>query len=196
MICILVSSKLSGTIQSAMLAKDMVEYDHIYIVDSLAATCPNRFLADHAVRRANEGADARTILTELEALKGRVRIVAVVDTLEYLCKGGRLSRTAAVIGEMAKVKPIVTVRDGEVAVAGKCLGRNKAASTMLKMIGEQEIDPAFPVYTLYSYGTENCEQFEERLQAAGYQAKERVQIGATVGTHIGPGAYGAAFVEK
>lgn len=195
-ICILLSSKLSGTCQSAVLAKNIVDYENIYIVDSLAATHMNRVLADYAMKRAAEGAEAKTITEELDLLKKRVKVVAVVDTLEYLYKGGRLSRTTAVLGEVARIKPMITINDGEVAVIGKCMGKNKAISMLLKNVQERNIDPDYPVYSLYTYGTENCEIFEERLHGAGYETAERLQIGASIGTHIGPGAYGVVFVEK
>lgn len=195
-VAILLSSKLSGTFQSAALAKEIVEYDKIYLVDSLSATHCNRILAEFALKRVQEGASASEIAVELEELRGRLRIVAAVDTLEYLYKGGRLSRTAAMIGEMAKIKPLITLTEGEVAVFGKCLGKNKAISMLLKQIGECKIDENFPVYTLFTHGTDNCAVFEERLKEAGYEPADRLQLGATIGTHIGPGAYGFLFVEK
>lgn len=195
-ICILLSSKLSGTCQSAVLAQNIVDYDRIYLVDSLAATYMNRILADFAVKRVAEGAAAELIVSELEKLKSRIRIFAVVDTLEYLYKGGRLSKAAAVIGEMARIKPMITVSEGEVSVTGKCLGKNKAISALLKNVQEREIDTEFPVYSLYTYGTDNCEILEERLRTSGCELTERLQLGATIGTHIGPGAFGLLFVEK
>ena len=126
LICILLSSKLSGTYQSATLAKNIVEYDKIYLIDSLTATHGIRLLADHAQELAKEGKTAEEIVAALEETKSKIKILAVVDTLEYLCKGGRVSRTTAAIGEMAKVKPMITVAEGEVAVVGKSLGKNKA----------------------------------------------------------------------
>jgi fatty acid-binding protein DegV len=97
---------------------------------------------------------------------------------------------------MAKVKPMITVADGEVAVIGKSLGKNKAIGNLLKALEECEVDEIFPIYSVSTFGTENCEAFETRLTAAGYQFKERVQIGATIGTHVGPGAFGMIFVKK
>ena len=97
-ICILLSSALSGTCQSAHLAKSMVKYDNIYIVDSLSATHVIRFLADKADKMRKEGHTASEIVAVLEDLKGRAKVIAAVDTLEYLCRGGRVSRTVATIG--------------------------------------------------------------------------------------------------
>ena len=196
LICILLSSKLSGTYQSATLAKSIVEYDNIYLVDSLGATHMIRLMADHAKELAEAGKSAEEIVEVLEAMKGKIKVLAVVDTLEYLCKGGRVSKASAAIGEMAKVKPMITVNEGEVAVIGKSLGKNKAIGNLLKALGECEVDERFPIYSVCTLGTENAEVFEKRLNAEGYDFKERVQIGATIGTHVGPGVFGMIFVQK
>ena len=196
LICILLSSRLSGTFQSAMLAKSIVDYENIHLVDSLGATHMIRIMADHAQELIAEGKSVTEITAALEEMRSKIKVLAVVDTLEYLCKGGRVSRTTAAIGEMAKVKPMITVADGEVAVIGKSLGKNKAIGNLLKALEECEVDERFPIYSVSTLGTENCEAFETRLTAAGYQFKERVQIGATIGTHIGPGVFGMIFVQK
>lgn len=196
-ICILLSSALSGTNQSANLAKDMAEYDNIYIVDSLSATYPIKIMAEYANKLRNEGFAAADIAAKLEELKGRIKIVAGIDTMEYLYRGGRVSKAAAAIGEVAKIKPIISVVDGgKVGVVGKCLGKNKAIRFFTDMLSEKTLDTNFPFYTVYSYGTENCEKLEEKLAKEGYTMKERLQIGATIGAHIGPGAFGVVFVEK
>ena len=196
LICILLSSRISGTFQSATLAKSIVDYEKIHLIDSLSATHGIRLLAEHAQNLVNEGKTAEEIVAELEVLKTKIKILAVVDTLDYLCKGGRVSRTTAAIGEMAKVKPMITVNEGEVAVIGKSLGKNKAIGSLLKALGECEVDHRFPMYSVSTLGTENCEVLENRLAAEGYETKERLQIGATIGTHVGPGVFGIIFIQK
>jgi len=109
MICILVSSALSGAYNCAVLAKNMVDYEGIHLIDSLAATHPIRILADHACELRAEGMTAQEICQSVEELKSRVRVMAALDTLEYLCRGGRISRTTATIGEMANLKPVVMI---------------------------------------------------------------------------------------
>ena len=155
-----------------------------------------RIMAEYGQALAKEGKSAEEIVAALDEMKSKIKVLAVVDTLEYLCKGGRVSRTAAAIGEMAKVKPMITVSEGQVSVIGKSLGKNKAIGSLLKALGECEVDERFPIYSVSTLGTENCEVFEKRLTEAGYQFKERVQLGATIGTHIGPGAFGIIFVTK
>ena len=196
LICILLSSKLSGTFQSAVLSKSIAEYDKIHLVDSLGATHMIRLMADYGLELAKEGKTAEEIVAALEEMKSKIKVLAVVDTLEYLCKGGRVSRASAAIGEMAKVKPMITVSEGEVTVIGKSLGKNKAIGSLLKVFGECQPDERFPIYSVSTLGTENCEAFEKRFTAEGYQFKERIQVGATIGTHVGPGAFGVIFVQK
>lgn len=196
-ICILLSSALSGTCQSAYLAKTMVDYDNIHIVDSLSATHVIRFLANKACELRDSGASAKEIVDVLEDLKGRAKVIAAVDTLEYLCRGGRVSRTAATIGTIANLKPIITLTaDGKVSVISKCVGKNKSLSYIMNALQEYEIDESYPVYSIYSYGTENCICLEAKLISAGYTIHSRKQLGATIGCHIGPGAFGVLFVHK
>jgi DegV family protein with EDD domain len=197
MVVITLSSALSGTYQSALLSKDMVDYDEIHVVDALSATHGIRHLCEHACDLRDQGADAATIAKEVDALKSRIVILAGVDTLEYLCRGGRVSRAAAAVGELANVKPIITVtEEGSVAVTAKCLGRNKAIASLVKSISSYEIDDNFPIYTVYAVGEENTEKLEEKLSAAGITTGPRLQLGATIGVHVGPGAYGAMFIKK
>lgn len=191
------SSALSGTFQSATLAKSIVGYDEIYLVDTLSATRAIRIMAEYACKLREEGKDAASIAAELESFKSRVIIYAAVDTLEYLYKGGRLNKATAAIGELANLKPIITVtEEGKIGVPGKALGRNKALASLTKMITAKEIDTSFPIYSLYAIGEENTEKLETKLAEAGVHVTKRLQIGATIGCHVGPGAYGVVFVTK
>ena len=191
------SSALSGTFQSATLAKSMVEYDDIYLVDTLSATRAIRIMAEYACKLREEGNDAATIAAELEDFKSRVVIYAALDTLEYLYKGGRLNKATAAVGELANLKPIITVNEeGKIGVPGKALGRNKALASLTKMITAKEIDTSFPIYSLYAVGEENTEKLEQKLGKEGVRVTKRLQIGPTIGCHVGPGAYGVVFVTK
>lgn len=197
MVVITLSSALSGTYQTALLSKDMVECDDIYVVDSLSATHGIRHLCEHACKLRAEGADAATIAKEVDELKSRIVILAGVDTLEYLCRGGRVSKAAAAVGELANVKPIITVtNEGTVQVTAKCLGRNKAIATLVKNISDYDIDENFPIYTVYAVGEENTAKLEEKLAGVGIQTGPRLQLGATIGVHVGPGTYGVMFIKK
>ncbi len=196
-VCILLSSALSGTCQSAFLAKSMAEYDNIHIVDSLTATHMIRIMALHADRMRRNGSTATQIVAALEELKGKVKVFAALDTLEYLQRGGRLSKAAAAVGTLANLKPVITVsEEGKVEVIQKCMGRNKTLGFLMNKIQEINLDTSFPLYSVYTYGTENTEVFEKKLTDAGYHISERVQVGATIGCHVGPGVCGFIYVEN
>ena len=197
LIYISLSAGLSGTYQSAMLAKDIVDYDGIYVINSNTATHGIRFLLDYAKKLVSEEKSAIEIVDALEAVKGKVKIIAGLDTLEYLQKGGRLSKTAAAVGELANIKPLITLsEDGKVNAYCKCLGPVRAIKHIMNDIELYEIDESFPFYTIYTMGEEHTEKLESKLIAKGYNVKGRLQVGSTIGAHIGPGAYGVVFVAK
>ena len=197
LICILLSSAVSGTYQSAVTARAMVDYDKIYIIDGLMAAAGLRIMAEHALRLRDSGMAAADIAAQIEKLKSRIKIYAALDTLEYLYKGGRLSRAAAAVGTIANLKPIVTFdENGGVQVAKKSLSRTRARADLLAMLSSQDIDPAFPTYTVYTSGTENVEYLEEQLNASGIAVSGRTQIGPAIGSHVGPGVYGLFYVVR
>jgi len=197
LIYISISSTLSGTYQSACIAKNMVGYEKIHIIDSRTATHAIGLLARHALSLRDAGKTAGEIVDEIESMKSRVKIIAVVDTLEYLFRGGRLNRMSATIGQITNVKPILTVtEEGTVVPIGKCIGRSKSIQFLLKQLQSIQPAPDFPVYSLFSFGQENCDALEEALSSAGYPTAKRLQIGASIGTHTGPGVCGVMFVAK
>ena len=196
-VAILLSSALSGTYQSAVLAKQMVDYEGIYLIDSLTATGVIQILADYAKGLSEEGKGAAEVAERTDAFKARVHAIAMVDTLEFLQKGGRIGKAAAMIGELTRLKPLITLtEDGRVGVIGKAIGKNKAMSFMMKWLEEHPVDEAFPSYSIFTSGTANCEQFEEKLEKHGIATAGRLQLGAAIGTHIGPNAFGIVYVGK
>ena len=191
------SGSLSGTYQSASIAKTMAEYDDIYIIDTKSATHMIGYYAAYAKTLIAQGLSASLIAAECESLKGKIKVFAGLDTLEYLYKGGRVSRAAATVGEVAGIKPVITItEEGAVNAGSKAIGINRAIQTILTKTGNFEVDDRFPMYSLYTYGTENVEKLETKLAAAGYNPQERLQIGSTIGAHTGPGVYGVLFVAK
>lgn len=196
LIYLCLSSRLSGTYQGALIAKEMVDYDNIYIIDTLGVTHIIGVLAAFARDLINQGFEAGEIVDKCEELKGKIKLYAGVDTLEYLYKGGRLSRASATMGELTGIKPIITVSDGRVEVVAKALGKARAMNTLLEKIKSHKINTDFPIYSLYTYGTENIEALEEKLKQNGYNIADRLQVGSTIGAHVGPGVYAVMFVEK
>ena len=196
-ICFALSSALSGTYQSAMIAKTMVDYEGIYIVDTQSVTHMIAYLAKLAKELAAAGISAPEIVERCEELKGKIKVFAGVDTLEYLYKGGRLSRASAAVGEIAGIKPIITITpEGTITTAGKAIGIPRAVQTILTKLKNYELDTRYPLYTLCTCGTENLEVLEKKLEAAGFESSGRLQVGSTIGAHAGPGVYGVLFVTK
>ena len=121
-----------------------------------------------------------------------------VDTLEYLARGGRIPKAVADVGMLVKLKPLVTVSpDGLVAMAGKAIGRHRAGDAIMKLMERHPIDPRYPLIPLYTGGRENCIAFLRQTAQAGYACsiEEAVSIGPTIGSHVGPGAFGVAYIS-
>ena len=134
----------------------------------------------------------------MERLKDKVRIFAVIDTLEYLRRGGRLSGFQAGLGAVTKLKPTIAVRDGAVSIVGKSFGMAAAVKHLLKLLEEHPIDDDFPSYFLYSSDRTREELLLPRLSEQGRlpQRLHYCGIGPAIGTHIGPGALGMAYVQR
>jgi DegV family protein with EDD domain len=196
-IAILISGVLSGTIQSAQIAKHMCDYDGIHIIDSKTVTAGLKLLVDKAAAMRDAGDSAGDIVGCIENLKARVCIRAAVDTLEYLYKGGRLTKLQAGLGMMAGIKPIVTVDNrGSVAVCGKVRGKSKACQNIIKSLKECDRNKEYPLYFLYSGENGNCLDLIDKVSAEGIDINNKtiVSIGPAIGTHVGGGAFGVAFV--
>lgn len=198
-ILITLSSVLSGTYQNACMAKDIVEYDNIHILDSLSATQALRIIVEKAVSLRDMGMSVENIVQELEEYKHRVSIYAVVDTLEYFLKGGRLSKTAAALGTMLKLKPIVGLTsDGRLDVFGKARGTQKATDKLIEFVKQDsDIDLNEPVCIAYTGNNTSIEKFENTLkEELGIQHVKHGVVGPVIGTHAGPGARLIAYVTK
>ena len=199
-ICITIAAVLSGTLQSAMIAREMADYASIHVIDSLKAAIAQKMLVLHACRLRDEGQlTAAQIAQALSDLRPRIRLFACLDTLEYLARGGRIPKAAASLGTMVRFKPLVTLsEDGHVELAGKGIGMHRATDAVIRLVEGCEIDRSFPVIPISSHTPENCLAFVRKLNAAGIACEEDgiMPIGATISTHIGPGAFGLVFVEK
>lgn len=192
-----VSSNLSGTFQSANIAKEMVEYEKIHIVDTKTVTHLIGMLARHADKLRSEGVSAEEIVAQILELRDKQVVFAGLHTMEYLYKGGRLSKTSAAVGSIANIKPIVTIsQEGKVESCAKAIGIKRAISTIIKQIQSMEIDDRFPIWSICTVNTENCEALETALTDAGITINDRMQVGPTIGAHVGPGVYGIAFIRK
>lgn len=192
-IYISIAAELSGTMQSASIAKEMCGYDGIYLVDSRSATATECALVEVACRLRDEGKSAQEIVDYLRAKGKNGRLIAVLDTLKYLVRGGRISQAAGTIGSILNMKPIISVQDGEIVPVDKARGRAKAFQAVLQRVKALELDPTMPVYIMHSNNEDLAEEFAGRLQAEGLITSYRIlEVGSVIGTHTGPNCVGIA----
>ena len=196
---ITLSSGLSGTYQTARMICSDLDFDGCHVVDGLNATGGQRLLVEHACRLRDAGKSASEIASEIETLRGRVRLYACLNTLENLYRGGRISHTVYKVGSMAQIKPIISIdTDGKVAVPGKAMGMRKGMDTLCKYLDAHKPDPDFPVYLMYTNQRSVAEALGQRMEAHGLTipADRIIGVGAAIGTHIGAEACGVVYIEK
>lgn len=195
-IAITVSSRLSGTYQSAVIAAE--DYPgSVHVVDSRNIALGSAILTEYALCLVDEGRGAGEIVSLLEAARERIRLMAVVDTLEYLQRGGRLSKTAAIAGGLLSIKPVITLVDGEIKVIAKGRGNKQANGMMNQQVRAAGIDTAMPMMLGYTGTSEELlECYCSECGALWPEGTPRSVVCGVVGTHAGPGAVALAFFAK
>ncbi|MFQ6723958.1 MAG: DegV family protein [Clostridia bacterium] len=199
-VVITISSKLSGTYRSACEASKNYQ-GKVFVVDSLNACIGERLLVQHAMRLIAQGKTAMEIATELDNVKSKVNVMAMLNTLKYLKKGGRISAVTAFAGEVFSIKPVVGVVNGEVKMIGKAMGSKKGNNLLNSLVEKKGgIDFDMPFGVVWS-GTDDSvlNKYVEDSAHLWERHTENVpsfMIGSTIGTHVGPGAIGVAFFEK
>ena len=198
-VVITLASKFSGTYQSAMIAAE--DYENIYIVDSTSAAMGSGILVEMAFRLLDEGKSAAEIAAVIEEEKKKIVVVALVDTLEYLKKGGRISKTVAFAGGVLNIKPVLSVIDGEISMLGKARGSKMGNNLLVQEIDKAGgIDFTKPVLLGYSgisnslllkYIEDSRHIWEGNLDEVRYTT-----VGSVIGTHAGPGAVVVAFFKN
>ena len=198
-VVITLASKFSGTYQSAVIAA--ADYENIYVVDGTSAAMGTGILVELAFRLLDAGASAEEIARALEEEKKKIVIVALVDTLEYLKRGGRVSKTAAFAGGVLNIKPVLSVTDGEIHLLGKARGSKMGNNLLIQEIDKAGgIDFSKPVLLGYSglsdalllkYIEDSRHIWEGNLKEVRYTT-----VGSVIGTHLGPGAVVVAFFKN
>ena len=197
-IVITVSSRLSGTYQSACIAAE--DFPNVRVVDSKNVSIASGVLAEYALRCAEEGMGLDELANHLSKKRDEVGLVAMVDTLEYLKKGGRISGAAALAGGVLGIKPVVTTRDGELAVLGKARGSKKANNLLIEQIRKNGVDFSMPL--LLGYTGLSDDMLRQYIQDSQCLWKghvtdlDCVQRGSVIGTHAGPGAVAVAYFKS
>jgi len=196
-IYITISSGISGTYQNAVMTRNLLGYDNCYVVDSLNATGGQRLIVEYAVRLRDEGKTPQEIIAGIEDIRSRIVLFACMDTLEYLYKGGRISQTVYKLGTLANIKPIITVDpDGGIGVPAKAMGMRKGIDFQCKQVSAKPADPAHPFYVMYTNQRSVARELAKRLETVGIVTPEEriIQVGASIGSHVGPEACGLVYV--
>lgn len=196
-IVITLSEKLSGTYQSACIAAADFE-GKVFVVDSESVSLGERILVEYALRLIHQDLTAEEIMATLNTYKKKIQVVALLDTLEYLKKGGRISSTVATLGDMLSIKPVIAVEEGAVSILGKAHGSKNGNNLLIERIKKSGgIDFSMPYYLGYSglsdkllqkYIKDSHSLWEEQTTSLPIMT-----VGGAIGTHAGPGAIAVAY---
>ncbi len=199
-VCVTLSSKLSGTYQSARIAAEGFA-GQVWVVDSENVTIGQRLLVERAVDLAGQGLDAAQLSARLDQEKKDIRLVALLDTLEYLKRGGRISPSIAMVGGLLSIKPVVAVENGEVVLLGKARGSKNGNNLLIQLIQKTSgVDFGRPYrlgYTglddglLQKYIADSVQLWQDHVEELPVST-----VGGAIGTHVGPGAVAVAFFQK
>ena len=186
-VVVTVTGKLSGTYQSAVIAAE--DYPEICVVDSTTVAIGAGILAEYGLQLADQGMDAPSIAEALTAVRDKIQVIALIDTLEYLKKGGRLSNAAAIAGSLLSIKPVLCIRDGEIVILGKARGSKQGNNLLVRfdmplMLGYTGLSDTM----LKKYVADSAALWDGHDDSLRTTA-----IGSVIGTHAGPGAVAVAF---
>ena len=201
-VVITVSGKLSGTYESAVSAASAFD-SGVYVVDSRNVCVGERVLVDYALRLVGEGLPATDIAAALEQVRDVILVVGLLDTLESLRRGGRVPATAATVGQLLSIKPVISVEDGEVVVLGKARGSKNGRNLLTQQIEKSGgVDFSMPIALGYAGLDDGLLRKYIEDSRAIWEGNMHVDalpvhsVGATIGTHVGPGAIALAFFKK
>ncbi|NMB28069.1 MAG: DegV family protein [Tissierellia bacterium] len=191
-IAILLSSKLSGTYNSSVLAKNMLEDERITIIDSEQAASNLRFLVQDALNMVKEGKTKKEIVNYIQSKKYNMSIYFTVDTLEYLRRGGRLTGLQSAIGSVLNIKPIIELKEGELKLLEKVRGKNKA----IKGIVDKVPGNVKRISICHVLNGEEAIRIKEKLKDKFPKASISIdELGPVIGCHLGPKGIGLCFCD-
>ena len=198
-VVITLSAALSGTYQSAMIAA--ADFDNIYVVDSRSAAIGGGILVARAIELAEQGLSGKEIATILEEEKNKIVLMALVDTLEYLKRGGRVSKTVAFAGSILDIKPVIALDEGKIVMLGKARGSKQGNNLLVQQIEKAGgVDFSKPLLLGYTGLSDTLLKKyiadSRHLWAEGVEQVPYTTIGSVIGTHAGPGAVAVAFFKK
>lgn len=194
---ILGSSQLSGTYSSAVMAKEELESDDIFIIDSESISLGAGMLVIKAARLIEEGKTFEEVYYAIHKSKKGVKHFIVLGELKYIYKGGRISLSSSVLGSVLNIKPILTVSEGKLEMIGKARGMKKAISNVLDIIKNNNYDLNNKIVGINHSVCEEYAYYIEQKISSGYKVKEiiRGKVGSVIGTHAGPNCVAVYFEE-
>lgn len=192
-VAVLISSRVSGTCDAASMAAKAVDGAHIDVIDSLTTSMALGFIALEAAKLAKAGADRAAVTNLVRSLIPKARVLATIDTLTYLEKGGRIGRAQALLGSLLNFKPLITLQDGEVAPLGRARGRPQAVDRLVELLRRDGALSNLAV--LHGGAREDAERLRERI-AGSYPTLEipLAETGAVIATYTGPGVIGFTYL--
>lgn len=192
-----ISSAISGTHQSAEIGRKFCEKGKIYVIDSQLVTAPMSILVRYACALRDEGMSGREIAKRVEEKKGKVKVYAVMDTLKYLVRGGRVPATVGKVGGMLCIKPMVTLKDGGVCPYSYARGQARGIEKLVEQIKSDDIDADMPIRLINSNAPERMAEMEKTFRKNGISYNWiYASIGSVIGAHLGPGAVGITYFLK
>lgn len=195
-IAIVISSKLSGTYQGAVLAKDMVPGINVYVIDSRSVSYGEAYLVLEAIKMIKNGSKTRDIIDKLEKIRDNIYIYVLVDTLKYLVKNGRLSATSGFLGTLLKIKPLLHVqRDGSLVPFEKIRTTSKAQARLVEVIKHDIEGKNVVMFIAYTNNEEKAKEIKQQILDVRQDVTvELVPLTPVVGAHAGPGTLGVGYI--
>ena len=187
------SSKLSGTFQSALIAKDMFDKnDNIHLIDTFNLTVANTLLVNEAIKLRDKNSSVENIVNHINDLIPRIKLIAYVDTIKYLKMGGRVSGMKALLAQSLSLSPIIGIEDGLIVNLDKARGKKKANTIFEQFIEKYPVDTNYEI----AYAHANCiDDLNKLMEILALPNKQSInEIGPVIGTHTGPKAYGIAYI--
>ncbi|MDD6040990.1 MAG: DegV family protein, partial [Clostridia bacterium] len=194
---ITLSGGLSGTVDSARMAKQIADYDKIEVVDSHQAILTQRMLVEQSVKLREEGYQLQEIVQRIKNTRDQVVVCGVVDTLKYLQKGGRIPASLGTLGTLLRIKPVIILQDRVLKQLGKARGHDAGEEMLYKHMEQDGINKAYPVYFGYTSDRELAERFMQRTRERfGLTQTRLFPIGGVIGTHCGTRCVAVAYVKR
>jgi len=196
-VCIVISSQMSATYKNASLVKLDGKFSSVSVIDSKMASVAQKFLVMRACSLREKGLSYEDISLDIENFKKRIRLLACMDTLKYAARGGRVSSSAAAIGTLINIKPIITFSaEGKIKVLARPTGKKRGGTRLIELLEADKFDEKFPLAPIYSDSALCCDELIKKLSDKGIKCAEPTPIGEVIGAHIGPAAFGLVYVKK